>query len=153
MNALSVKQPWAELVASGRKPLEIRSWAVSYRGPLLIVASSQPDHGAIAHFGMPGLPCGIALCVVELVSVVRVGDFASYADVKRGALWAPADHLYAWRLENPRRVLPKAVKGRLRLYDVPDSLILERCRSIILDSGDPMDPNYARDRLKGAAGD
>ena len=39
MKALSVKQPWASLIASGKKSLEIRTWRTDHRGPLLIVAS------------------------------------------------------------------------------------------------------------------
>ena len=36
---LSVRQPWAWLIVHGHKPLENRSWATSYRGPLLIHAA------------------------------------------------------------------------------------------------------------------
>lgn len=39
MQALTVKQPWASLVAYGEKTIEYRSWATDYRGPLLICAA------------------------------------------------------------------------------------------------------------------
>lgn len=42
--ALSICQPWAWLVASGYKTIENRTWANSYRGPVVIHASSSGRH-------------------------------------------------------------------------------------------------------------
>lgn len=41
--ALSVQQPWAWGLVSGVKPVENRTWATKYRGPLAIHASLKPD--------------------------------------------------------------------------------------------------------------
>jgi ASCH domain len=41
--AISVKQPWAALLAHGVKSVEVRTWSTSRRGPLLIHASKIPD--------------------------------------------------------------------------------------------------------------
>src|SRR4051794_34566113 len=41
--ALSVKQPWAALLAHGLKTIEVRRWATHVRGPVLIHASKVPD--------------------------------------------------------------------------------------------------------------
>ncbi len=35
---LSIRQPWAWLIVQGHKPIENRTWATSYRGPILIHA-------------------------------------------------------------------------------------------------------------------
>lgn len=35
---VSVRQPWADLLAAGIKPIENRTWPCKYRGPLLIHA-------------------------------------------------------------------------------------------------------------------
>lgn len=43
MKALSLKQPWADLIVSGVKPIENRRWKSSYRGHLLIHASKTWD--------------------------------------------------------------------------------------------------------------
>lgn len=57
--ALSLKQPWASLVAQGSKTIETRVWGTRYRGPLAICSSLQPrDQG----------PAGYALCVMMLKS-------------------------------------------------------------------------------------
>jgi len=39
MKALSIRQPWAELIIRGIKDVENRSWATEYRGPLAIHAA------------------------------------------------------------------------------------------------------------------
>lgn len=44
MKALSIQQPWAWLIVSRHKPIENRSWATSYRGPLYIHAGKSFDH-------------------------------------------------------------------------------------------------------------
>lgn len=43
--ALSIKQPWASLIAHGIKDIENRTWKTSYRGKILIHASLKgvPD--------------------------------------------------------------------------------------------------------------
>ena len=42
MKAISLKQPFAALVAAGVKQFETRKWRTNYRGPLLIHASLAP---------------------------------------------------------------------------------------------------------------
>jgi hypothetical protein len=41
--ALSLKQPWAALLAHGRKTIEVRSWPTARRGRILIHASRVAD--------------------------------------------------------------------------------------------------------------
>jgi hypothetical protein len=41
--ALSLKQPWAALVAHGLKSIEVRRWPTARRGPILIHAALVPD--------------------------------------------------------------------------------------------------------------
>lgn len=102
--ALSVKQPWANLIASGRKNLEIRSWSTSYRGPLLICSSKKP---AIE-------PFGCAVCLVDLVDIVIFDK----ARLRESCLesWIPG--YVGWVLKNVRPVEPFPVKGNLRIFQV-----------------------------------
>ena len=41
--ALSIKQPWAALLISGLKTIEVRSWTTRIRGRILIHAARIPD--------------------------------------------------------------------------------------------------------------
>jgi hypothetical protein len=103
MKALSLKQPWANLVAAGRKTIETRTWRTEYRGPILIVSSQQPR---IA-------PAGFAVALVELADcrpMTPADEPAACCPVYPGA--------FAWVLRNVRPVVPFRVLGRLRIFDV-----------------------------------
>jgi len=43
MNCLSLKQPYAELLVSGKKTIELRKWNTSFRGKFLVHASKNID--------------------------------------------------------------------------------------------------------------
>lgn len=108
--ALSVKQPWANLIARGTKTIETRRWRTDYRGPLLIVSSKTP--------AVP--PAGHALAIADLVDcrLMTVADeMAAACEIYDGA--------YAWVLANVRPIRPFAVKGQLRIYDVECEAHLE----------------------------
>ena len=119
MKALSIREPWASLIAEGIKTIELRSWKTTYRGPLLICASrgapSREGRAAQRRFGI-GTCAGHAIAIVDLVActpAAREDAKAACCTVKEGE--------YAWRLENPRRIAPKPVTGRLGLFDVPNA--------------------------------
>jgi hypothetical protein len=47
MKALSLKQPFAELILLGRKKIELRKWNTHFRGEFLIHTSKIPDRKAM----------------------------------------------------------------------------------------------------------
>lgn len=49
MKALSIKQPWASLIACGIKDVENRTWSTKFRGRIYIHASQKP----VPFNGMP----------------------------------------------------------------------------------------------------
>jgi hypothetical protein len=120
MKALSVKQPWASLIMSGRKTLEIRGVAIKYRGPLAICSSQLPDKEAVARLDCSG-PLGVFLGTVEVVGCrpFTVAD-------ERQALCGvdPTRKLFAWELADPQKLrIPPPVKGALGLYDLENHLV------------------------------
>ena len=53
MKVITLKQPWATLVAEGIKEYEFRTWKYNYRGEILIHAGAGVDHEAmekVKHF-------------------------------------------------------------------------------------------------------
>lgn len=118
MKALVVRQPWASLIASGEKTIEVRSWRTDYRGPLLICAAKAHSGAWVREITVPRPlpildgPRGVMICVVDLV------------DIKRGSIvhrWdAGIDPTgqFAWVLANPRPVKQLPIVGRLGLFDV-----------------------------------
>ena len=47
MKALSIKQPWAWLIAVGYKDVENRSWKTNLRGRIYIHAGKKPDRESL----------------------------------------------------------------------------------------------------------
>ena len=117
MKALSVKQPWAEWIATGFKTIETRRWKTNYRGPLLICASRKLDSKTIAAYypyRSKAFITGCAVAVVELDSCrLMVWD-----DMER-ARCRPYAGAYSWILKNARRLrAPIPVRGQLGLFNV-----------------------------------
>ena len=140
MKALSLLQPWASLVAYGRKKIETRTWGTRYRGPLAIHASkSDIALGALALASDPTLelmtgelckggldvtlvplPFGRIIALCDLVGVERITPEnvppepeRSFGDYRPGR--------YAWHLSNIRRLNPcPEAKGHLGLWNPPD---------------------------------
>jgi predicted transcriptional regulator len=46
MKCLSLKQPYAELLVSGKKTIEVRKWNTRFRGQFLVHASNNIDEEA-----------------------------------------------------------------------------------------------------------
>jgi hypothetical protein len=103
MKALSIKQPWANLLASGEKTIETRLWPTAYRGPLLIVSSKTPK----IH------PAGCALAIAELVDcrlMTKSDEAAACCACYPGA--------FSWVMRDIRKIAVFPVRGKLGLYDV-----------------------------------
>jgi hypothetical protein len=115
MKALSIRQPWAHLVVTGRKRVENRAWATRYRGPLIIHAgvrwTDEPiDEIENRHdIRIPrDLPRGGIVGLVDLVDIVRRSDDPYFT----GPL--------GWVFANAR-VLPfRPVVGRLGLFETDE---------------------------------
>lgn len=144
MKALSVRQPWASLIASGYKRFEIRTWPTRHRGPLLICAATGSSEMTATALRRPDvilalrrvwkspvyqenfaitsktLARGVAVAVVDVVNCIP--GSAIPAKDRRELPWLYRDiddEFFAWELANPRplnRVVP--VSGRLGLFEV-----------------------------------
>jgi hypothetical protein len=122
VRALSVRQPWASLIAEGYKTIELRSWFTHYRGPLAIVAARDPDRRGIEEHGRRDRPRQMIVAVANLVDVRP----ATPTDAKRAMVAAVADGLYAWVLKDVRALAePVRCSGRQGLFRVPKSLSRE----------------------------
>ena len=71
MKTLSLKQPWAELVVSGKKTIELRKWNTHFRGEFYVHASKNPDKEAMKIFGFDNLPLGFVVGKAKIVDVKK----------------------------------------------------------------------------------
>jgi hypothetical protein len=123
--ALSVRQPWAWAIAEGLKRIENRTWTTSYRGPLVIHASSnrrdlESEHvSLLPAFDPESLRFGVAAALVELVDVLTVRQ-ARRAFPGDPFVMGP----YCWVVEDPRPLRPLTVRGSLGIFHVPKKLIV-----------------------------
>lgn len=133
IKALTIRQPWASLIAIGAKQYETRSWSTGYRGPLVIHASkgfsneeraflkSKPFHWAFQRAGYRepfDLPLGAAVCVVDLVDVLRVETVRGKLEGDEKYFGNYADGRFAWKMANVRLIpFPIKVGGSLGLWD------------------------------------
>jgi len=126
--AISIRQPWAELILRGKKTIEIRSWSPDYRGLLWLHAGSRSDPEVEKSFGFLDLFKGGFVGSVVLSTVVPM-------DRHRWEVWRTKHldlgnyraGLYAWLLSSPCRFEPPIPGvGRLNLFFPPielDSLL------------------------------
>lgn len=137
--ALSVRQPWAELILERQKQIEVRSWSTRHRGPLWLHAGRTPDPDAAQFFGLGELPLG---CFVGLIEVMDIVPF----DPDHWHKWR-AHHLspgpwraglFAWMIENPIRLKrPVRAAGQTGLFAVaPD--ILEMNLASLIETQNPV---------------
>lgn len=114
MKALTICQPYAELIARGVKLIENRTWPTAYRGPLLILAGKSRDwlcEGDDAEF--PNMAFGAAVATAVLYDCLPVADLPEYL---RGH--EHADGPWCWLLRNVRRVpSPIPMRGAQGLWE------------------------------------
>ncbi|MGB8644117.1 MAG: ASCH domain-containing protein [Anaerolineae bacterium] len=123
MKALSLRQPWADLVIQGRKTLELRSWTVSHRGPLAIHASQTVDKAACRAHGLDPdqVATGALIGVIDLVDVAPLDEATFRARQSEHLAGAYKPPLYGWEIRNPRPLpAPHAAPGHMGLFTVPD---------------------------------
>lgn len=72
MKALTVRQPWASLIAGGTKTIETRSWPTSYRGPLAIHAGKAVAHPSDRIWERSGRGVRLSLAVIAVAELTDV---------------------------------------------------------------------------------
>lgn len=109
MKALSLTQPYANLIRDGIKTIETRKWKTNYRGPLLICSTKQKVYvnGEIIE------PRGVAVCIVDVVDCRPMTE----ADEKAACIEL-FDNAWAWVINNLRVIKPFPVKGQLNIFNV-----------------------------------
>ena|SRR3990172_4209670 len=119
--ALSVRQPWANLIVLGLKDIEIRTWATKYRGRLLIHAGMTFDRVAMWRFPMEVVPRGAIIGSVKLADILRFTrqSWKEGGDRHLDNGRFPLETAYAWILEDQWEFPePIPYKGALKLFRV-----------------------------------
>lgn len=129
IKVLSLREPWASLIAFGPKRIETRSWRTHYRGPLYIHASqgrmkrNDPQLGPLLEL-IPGREpaYGLILCSCVLTDCVPMGEafLSAMTDPVERLCGDYAPGRFAWLLEDVRPLAePIPAKGRLGIWAFP----------------------------------
>lgn len=142
MKAITIKQPWASLIALGEKGFETRSWRTKYRGEIAIHAGKEIDKDAFYEFRIKralqkhginrlvDLPVGAIIATATIDECYEVSATTGY----KSLLAAPGvieeingmevvfgDYepgRFAWKVGNVQKLLePVKAKGQLSLWN------------------------------------
>jgi len=127
VKALSIRQPWAELILQGRKTIELRTWQTHYRGRIAIHASQTVREEACVAYGLDPARVvrGALVGMVELAGILPLDErgWETLRDQHLSLRDFPGP-MFGWRLEDPQRLpQPIPMRGRMSLFNVPDEVV------------------------------
>lgn len=141
MKCLSISQPFAELVVSGAKTIELRSWNTKFRGEFLVHAPLQVRKNDCRRLGIncSSLATGAIVGRVELCGVIKY-DSTSQIRTDKERHYASlsmtniSKKRYGFELANSVRFqAPVPCKGKLGFFEVSEPESKPTRNSIISD--------------------
>jgi hypothetical protein len=128
--ALSLKQPWAALLASGRKSIEIRSWSTRVRGRILVHAARVPDDRPEAWKWVTDDIRPLTEYGGGIIGEAELLDCRAYRDLKsftadagkhlNEAEWFQTKGLYGFVFRDAALIPFRACPGNVRFFTVED---------------------------------
>lgn len=125
MKVITIKQPFATLIAEGLKEYEFRTWRTKYRGEILIHDGKGIDKKAMERYRHLNLkyPLGCIIAKATITDCIKIDDDARemlkqknsfvYSSIIKHIEWDG----YGFKLENVIRIEPIPVNGKLSLWD------------------------------------
>ena len=128
MKTLTLIQPWATLIALNEKHIETRSWATTYRGPLLIHAGQKVDRSVwrlpcfkeiLDKYGITpdNIPTSAIIAQVQLTDVQPTEELIDSISTQEKAFGFYDVGRFGWILQNTTQFNIPDVKGHLGLWE------------------------------------
>lgn len=130
MKVITIKQPFASLIAEGLKKYEFRSWKTKYRGDILIHAGKSIDQKAMKRFSHLDLdyPTGCIIAKATITDCVYVDTELKKQlrqideNVYLGAISKDDSEIeYGFKLENIEKIEPIYINGKLGLWNYDEN--------------------------------
>lgn len=126
LKVLTLKQPWATLVAEGIKKYEFRSWKTNYRGKVLIHAGAGVEKKELEKFKDLNLnyPAKRIIAEVEIEDCLELNDelnnqIINEKNIAYGSKYRTG---YAWKLNNVKKIKSdKIINGKLGLWNIDNN--------------------------------
>jgi hypothetical protein len=120
VKALSIRQPWVELILEGQKTLEIRGWKTKYRGELYLHSAFNIDRAALKRYRLEEPQRSAIVGKVQLDDVEELTE-AKWHDLAKYHLstwpWDSERCRYGFWLSSPERLSrPRPCMGRSFLF-------------------------------------
>jgi len=118
-SALSLIQPWAELIVQGRKTIELRKWNTKFRGIFYVHASMKTDKNKCRELKInpETLINGAILGKCELIDVKK---YNSKEELRKDSEkhFAPEYKIpcYGFILKNAEKIKPLKCRGKLGFF-------------------------------------
>lgn len=124
MKVITLKQPWATLVAEGLKKYEFRSWKFNYRGEILIHAGKGVDKEAMKKFEHLNLnyPQAKIIAKVKILDCIELNDGINRQIIEENE--SVYGHKYdrtgyAWKLEVVEKIEDdKVISGKQGIWNI-----------------------------------
>ena len=122
MKTITLKQPWASLVASGLKKYEFRSWKTNYRGDILIHAGKGVDKEALEKYKNLNLdyPSSTIMAIVTIEDCIELTATINKKICQENPYIYGNKHRsgFAWKLSNVRTVkCSTSISGKQGFWD------------------------------------
>ncbi|MGN1297851.1 MAG: ASCH domain-containing protein [Clostridia bacterium] len=124
MKVITIKQPWATLIAKGYKEYEFRTWKTKYRGDILIHAGKGIDKKAMGRFEDLKLeyPTGCIIAKAQITDCIPVDDdFRKNVIPKNPNVYKGLNKKewkgYGFKIENVQEIEPIQINGKLSLWE------------------------------------
>lgn len=122
LKVLTLRQPWATLVAEGIKKYEFRSWKTKYRGKVLIHAGAGIDKEDIKKYENMNLefPSKKIMAIAEIEDCLELDEQLNKKIIEENNI-AYGNKIrtgYAWKLKNVKKInYDKKINGQLGLWN------------------------------------
>lgn len=121
MKCLSIAQPFAHLVVTGRKKIELRTWNTRFRGEFLVHAPLKVRAADMKRLGVREQPTGAVVGRAE-ISGVKTYETAAALRRDRRLHFSNSELegiVYGFVLRRPKKFrTPVPYKGMLGFFDV-----------------------------------
>ncbi len=118
MKALSLQQPWAELIVSGKKTIETRTWNTKFRGEFYVHASKTVNKIACKKLNVKNFVTGAIIGKANLVDVKNYKNSKEFQKDNNKHLALAKYKPYGYLLKNIKRIKPIEYKGQLNFFEV-----------------------------------
>lgn len=127
MKVITIKQPFATLIAEGLKEYEFRTWKTKYRGDILIHAGKGIDQQAMKRYSHLNLeyPSGCIIAKATLTDCIYIDENMRkklkeknplvYHGIINNKSW----NGYGFQLEHVEKIHPISINGKLSFWDYP----------------------------------